>query len=241
MARATLLIVARNRAQQFAVAMLTIWNRKYKDIDILVVDDGSFDDTPRITRDFSDVITRYHRIDRPGGYRRNPAEVLNIGHALSETDVVIEQGAEVCHLTDCVTPLLEGCSSGTVVLARVYNGRTEDLDRVESALRAGKLLPSVRDHVPSSVRTDGDRWPVPRVDVHATSGIGVDLYCGEERAVPFLFLGASHGDDFSAVGGYDEKLSGRNDEDLANRLLGRGVRFVFSNQAIAFHLLHGKS
>jgi hypothetical protein len=141
--------------------------------------------------------------------------------------------AEVCHLVDCVTPLLDLCRPGTVALARVYNGKIDDCRRAADRFKIRTI--SECDFIPESVRTDGDRFPVPKVEG------GFELYCGIERAVPFLFLGAIHKEDFDAVGGYNEKIPGRNDEDLANRLLARGTRFAFSGSAIAFHLLHGKS
>jgi glycosyltransferase involved in cell wall biosynthesis len=68
--RATLLIAARNRAEQFEIAMRTIRDREYKDLDVLVLDDCSSDNTLKIAESFSDVITTYYRLERNGGYRR---------------------------------------------------------------------------------------------------------------------------------------------------------------------------
>jgi GT2 family glycosyltransferase len=73
------------------------------------------------------------------------------------------------------------------------------------------------------------------------NGRRMELYCGRLRPVPFLFLGAIHRRDWEALGGYDENLPARNDEDFANRLKARGVRFHFVAKAVAVHLKHGKS
>jgi glycosyltransferase involved in cell wall biosynthesis len=230
--RATLLIAARNRAKQFSVALPTIRQQAYEDVDILVVDDGSTDDTQNIIQDNLDML-RVHRIERRGGYRRNPGGVWNVGHGMATSEIAIEQGAEVCHLSDCVSPLVSICRPGVVALARVFHGHDADYARALDLAPTGALALN-DDYEPSRVFTCGDRWLVPDVR-------GIPVYCGRERAVPFLFLGAIHQEDFRDIGGYDESIPGRNDEDLANRLLKRGVRFVFSGRAVAFHLAHGKS
>jgi len=233
MPKATLLIVTRNRAEQLKFGLASVRDQKYDDLEIVVLDDGSTDDTADVVFPFEDV--RYHCLRRGGGYRRNPSEVLNFGHLLAKSEVVIEQGGEVCHMNDCVTPLVGGCRPGVVVLARVHNGTLEDMARLASIVK-DRAYEFPLDVIPASIRTDAERWKVSR----AGSG-GFELYCGVERPVPFLFCGAIHRSDFEAVGGYDEKIRGKNDTDLAERLLVRGVRFRFVGNALAFHLKHGKS
>jgi glycosyltransferase involved in cell wall biosynthesis len=234
-----LLIATRNRAAQLALALGSIRARigdsdAYTGLRTLVVDDGSVDDTMRVLDAFADIVT-VHRIARGGGYRNNPGSVLNAGHRLLDAAVTIEQGGEVAHLTDCVGPLAAACCPGTVALATVYNGTPGEMVRAAGAIAAGGFEFS-EDVVTTNPQTDGDRWPVPRV-----GPLDLALYCGAMRAVPFLFLGAIHRDDFEAVSGYDEERPGRNDEDLANRLIARGVRFVHVGRAVAFHLIHRKA
>lgn len=232
--RATILIATRNRAPQLRLALESIRLKNYQDIDILVVDDASTEETAQVLQDYAKLV-RVSRIERHSGYRRNPSAVLNVGHLLAKADVVIEQGGEVCHLTDCVEPLLKACQPGIVALARVYNGDPQEMGKIAQEVDAENYeFPA--DCEPQTVRTKGKTWAVPRVGPHQ-----IQLYCGQERLVPFLFLGAIHQQDFRAVGGYDEKRQNRNDEDLANRLLTRGIRFRFVGSAVAFHLSHGKS
>ncbi len=235
MYRATLLIATRNRAEQLSLGLASLVGRYAPNIEILVVDDGSSDETPTVLKDFRTAIPqlRTHRLERNGGYRKNPSHVFNVGHTLASADIVVEQGGEVCHINDCVEPLLSSCVVGTVALARVFNGTPAQSRLVERQLPEYMSEETVRSKKPE---TNGDKHTVPKIGPD-----GVQLYCGAERQAPFLFLGAIHQDDWYRVGGYNEEIPRRNDEVLANSLLSRGISFAFVGDAVAFHLQHGKS
>ena len=236
--KTTVMIATRNRAAQLELTLESFarlyLQSKFSGVRFLVVDDGSTDETPDLLKEFGSLI-EVHRIEREGGYRKNPSAVLNLGHRLADSDIVIEQGAEVVHLTDCITPLVEACRPGVIALARVFNG---DVARMEAEryFIKGDCYHFPDDVMPDRVQTNGDLHQVPE------SGMPpAQIYCGAERQAPFQFLGATHRHDFDAIGGYDEQRSRRNDEDYANRMQARGVRFNFLGRAIGFHLRHGKS
>jgi len=238
--RASVVIATRNRLPQLQNALPTVIasvDVRHPGIEIIVVDDGSTDGTIEYLRKLSEIARfKIVRLERSGGYRGNPSAVLNRGHLEARGDVIIEQGGEVAHLgRTCIGPLLDHCRPGTVALARVHNGTTEEMNQVNDAIRNGSY-PYPRIVTVSNPQTNGDKWRVPRVDPG-----GVELYCGAERPAPFLFCGAIHRKDFERVGGYDERLPRRNDQDLAERLVASGVRFTFVGDAVAFHLRHGKS
>lgn len=237
MNKASIVIATRNRAKQLRPGLQSIAARNYADVEVLVIDDASTDETPELLEEAKSWLPglRIHRITRPGGWRLNPSATFNVGHRMAEGDIVIEQGGEVCHLTDCVTPLLRICRPGIVALARVHNGDPSEMQALETDIQKG-IYDFPADLTPETVETNGSSWRVPRIGPHK-----VQLYCGSERPVPFLFLGAIHREDFRAIGGYDENRANRNDEDLANRLLVKGVHFCFVGRAVAFHLKHGKS
>jgi hypothetical protein len=231
---ATILIATRNRAPLLAITLASIVQQGYSGVEVLVVDDASSDGTQAVVAGFSGLV-RSIRIERPGGFRTNPSPVLNLGHALARADVVIEQGGEVVHVNDCVTPLLSRCVPGRVVFARTLAGTVADLELVRAEVAAGtyRFPPDV---VSATPRTCGDRVPIQRVGPGSTR-----IYCGSERQMPFMFMGAIHRRDFDEAGRHANALTARNDEDLANRLKARPRRFIFCGSALGFHLNHDKT
>ena len=230
----SLLIATRNRAEQLRRGLESI--RPYRAVpdEIILIDDSSTDGTGELLAQNADWISTY-RIDRNGEFRANPSAVWNYAHKLSRGEICIEQGGEVCHLTNCITLLVESCKPGVVVLARVHHGTPKEMKRLAQIMASGQYeFPE--DFTPAAIQFNADHIPVPYVGAHQTR-----LYCGMERPVPFLFLGAIHRQDFERVGGYDVTIERNNDGDLARRLWATGVRFRFSGRAVVFHLEHGKS
>jgi hypothetical protein len=230
--KATILIATRNRVGLLRHGLESILAMNYRDADVLVVDDGSEDETQAHCTELADKgLIRYHRMERDGleGYRANPGAVWNVAHSLCESDIVIEQGGEVMHVTDCVTPLIAACEPGLSVLARTFNGELTDLPRIKEMPQVPDVEPD-----PTTIQTFAGRWPVPRVG-------GVELFCGQERQVPFMFCGALHRLDFEAAGGYSKDAPDGNDTTLARKLLANGIRYRWVGSAVALHLRHGKS
>jgi len=179
---------------------------------------------------------RVFRLQRPEGrYRRNPASVINFGHKQVQTDVTIEQCGEICHLTDCVEPLMEVCRPGRVALARVHHGTPEQMEVLQKKIKEGSYVFPGNFELCKHLDKGG------AIKIPLLGKERIALYCGLERPAPLIFLGAIHKKDFNAVGGYNEHITCSADDDLARRLQARGVRFRFVGRAVAFHLKHGKS
>lgn len=237
MATRSLMIATRNRADQLALGLASIKAQDYADLDAVIVDDGSTDDTTRVVTDHRDWL-RVCQVHGSHSYRANPSYVLNRGHDAAAGEIHLEQGGEVCHVTRCADLLANACRLGLVTLATVYNGDVQDYEAVRTAVLNGSYAFDDDLEVGAPLETCGDRIPIPTIDI---CGRKIQLYSGRLRPAPFLFLGAVHRDDRIAVGGYDERIAAGNDEDFANRLLARGVRFRFVAQAVAFHLRHSKT
>lgn len=68
MPRVSIVIPTYNREQHVAVAVASILNQSYRDFEVLVIDDGSTDDTPRLFERFLTAPRlRYVRLERNGG------------------------------------------------------------------------------------------------------------------------------------------------------------------------------
>lgn len=233
---AGLIIATRNRAEQLRFALSSIERRRYN-IPCVLVDDGSTDYTAQVLADHPWLLV--HRIEREGGHRWNPGEVFNLGHSLVDAEVHIEQGGEVCHLTDCVTPLVKAVEPGAVAFATIYNGSVEQMLRLQFAVDAGEYRYAPDLELRAPLETSGDRVRLVQEEI---VGQTVDLYVGNKRPLPFFFLGAIHRQDWEEMGGYDGTSQNvRNDEQLAVRLAARGFRFRFLGRAVGFHLRHGRT
>ena len=235
----TIVVATRNREEQLVHGLRSL--ERYRDQNVFVVDDGSVDRTQSILSTYPQFVNR--RIERDGPYRKNPGPVFNIGHQEAwnewpDDEIHLEQGGEVCHLVDCVTPLVEACEPGVVAIATCYNGPVDEMLRMAGILSRGDYPYAENDVVQAKPATDGNRVRVAMVSI---GGFRFQQYTGRHRQMPFMFLGAIHRKDWMGAGGYDETIRVGNDQDLAERLIMQGVRFRFVERAVAWHLSHGKS
>jgi cellulose synthase/poly-beta-1,6-N-acetylglucosamine synthase-like glycosyltransferase len=56
-----------NRTHSLAAAISSVLNQSYKDLELLVVDDGSSEDVEAVVRDFDDGRVKYIRREKNGG------------------------------------------------------------------------------------------------------------------------------------------------------------------------------
>ena len=244
----TLLMTARNRAAQLGQALYTIIGAnechrrrtkyvKYgKALNIVVINDASTDNTAEILDPYIGSNFRVYRLMRSGKYQKNPGGVLNIGHTKINTELAIEQCGEVCHLTDCITPLIENSRPGRVCFAHVYAGAVDQMRLMQELIADNKY-----EYASDYVTKDCPQFPGMALRIMQYARTGIKIYCGIERPAPLFFLGAIHEEDFQMVGGYNEDLAAGADDDFASRLHRHGFEFYFSGQAVAFHLKHGKT
>src|SRR5581483_9754891 len=66
MARVSVLIPTYNRAALLPQAIASVLAQTYRDLDVLVIDDGSTDETPELLKAFADPRLRYLRLEHRG-------------------------------------------------------------------------------------------------------------------------------------------------------------------------------
>lgn len=73
-----------NRADIIGKSIESVLNQTYQDLELIIVDDGSTDDTEATINDFKDDRILYHRLEQNGGVSR----ARNIGVELATYDLV---------------------------------------------------------------------------------------------------------------------------------------------------------
>lgn len=73
-----------NRANVIGKSIESVLNQTYQNLELIIVDDGSTDDTEEIVCAFKDNRIRYHRLEQNSGV----SQARNIGVALAENDLV---------------------------------------------------------------------------------------------------------------------------------------------------------
>lgn len=239
--RRSLVMATRNRAPILRRTLESVLGHRYKDLEIIVIDDASSDDTWRVVRN---TPVKYTRLEREGGWTKNPGRPYNIGLGQAVGDVVFEQDSAVVHVTPCLDQLMELLDEpGNFAFATVYDGEgaaaeayiRENLEGLQSASSIKTRYPIV-DGTCSACR--GLWWLEHQ---HCPTVGPLTLYTGVERPAAFAFLGGMHRDDWLEYDELDDsELTTGNDQRLAERLKAKGILFGFHGQAIGWHQTHMK-
>lgn len=247
MMRASILIPTRNRAGLLEAALVSIRAHAYEDTEVVVLDDASTDHTGLILARESWV--RAERIERTGGYREDPAAVYNQLMGMATGEVLIQQSAEVVHITPVARQLAQACEPGIIVFATVLCGNYRQLAKVRWGVNAGwrgadytwmgrKQWPID----PMGRRPDGGEGTAVPPPTVVVGGERVDAYTSAERPVPFFFCGAIAREDWLRTGGYQENIPhGASDLHLAIKMMEMGLKFRFLGDAVAYHIAHDKT
>jgi hypothetical protein len=244
---ASILIPTRNRWRLLEMTLRSIEAQRYAETEVVVLDDASTDETRWMLADYPGV--RSERIERAGGYRADTGELFNQLMAMGRGDVLIQQSAEVVHLTPLARQLLEACEPGAAAFATVLAGGEQQLLAVEQAVaagwNAGECLyqpPYLGVIDPEGRRPDGGEGTVAPPVAIEVGRQAVEVYSGRARPAPLFFAGAITHADWLRTGGYPEgNPHGASDLHLAIRMMRLGMFFKFLGGAVGFHIAHDKS
>lgn len=114
--KASVCIATYNKAPALDRTLRSIGERP-NDYEVIVVDDGSTDDTPRVCRKHG---VRYKFRENPG--YGNPAAARNVAYRMALGDVIIAQSDDVIHATpNTVNRLADMLRPGEFLIATVEN------------------------------------------------------------------------------------------------------------------------
>ncbi len=114
----SIVITTCNRPKQLKATLESIAQQMYKNLEIVVVDDGFDEETPSICSAHN---VQYVKMNRPWtGWFRNPSRPNNVGIRRTKGDIIILQNAECKHVdSNTIEKLANAVTDTNVVFTRV--------------------------------------------------------------------------------------------------------------------------
>jgi glycosyltransferase involved in cell wall biosynthesis len=136
----SVVVATRNYGQYLAAALRSVLAQTWTNLEVLVIDDGSTDDTPIIIRPFlADPRVRYHRTDGLGQSRAK-----NLGIQLSKAPIIAFLDGDDEWLPiklERQVPLFDNPTVGVVYSRRtLMDAASRDLSTPESRLTRGQIF-----------------------------------------------------------------------------------------------------
>lgn len=122
--KVSIVITTFNRPHQLRATLNSINAQGFKNLEILVIDDGTDEETPSVCKDFGAL---YIKVNRPVSTTyRNPALPNNIGIRHATGDIIILQNAECKHVDPATIQKLSGAvTDKNAVFAKVVSLRQQ--------------------------------------------------------------------------------------------------------------------
>jgi GT2 family glycosyltransferase len=131
MSKVSIVMTSYNRPAQLEKTLTSIRAQNYPSLEIVLVDDGKDQMTPRLCKDFGVRYIKLNRARHPKGYVLTPARPLNIGIKAATGDILILQNAECKHADkDTIERLVSKLEPDNVVFARVIAIHSDEKEKM---------------------------------------------------------------------------------------------------------------
>lgn len=237
MVNASVVIPTYNRAEILKLTLSSLMRQSYaRDrFEVLVVDDGSSDHTPKVVRSFCGCLRIRYFYQRDEGYRLSRARNIGIENAHGEVVIFLDSDIVVCpeyvaehvgrhfnsEISTVVVGYIYGFGPGVEKgsLLRLIN--FEDITQSTEVLRRNRALWDLREAVYRKVDDDLSSLPAPwRFSWGGSMSV-------RKR-------------DIEKVGMFDEDFRswGAEDIEFGYRCFKKGLRFVLNRNAWGVHYPH---
>jgi glycosyltransferase involved in cell wall biosynthesis len=217
--RVSVCVPAYQSAAHLQEVLDAVYAQDFEDFELVVVDDGSTDDTPRILAAQTDPRLRFTRRERNLGQEATVAETV----ARARADLVKFLDADDILHRDCLTAMVAALDSHPA--ATIAFSRREVI--VEESVDPDFARRWLAEH--------GDMQAAAgRIDAVSDGRALLRRYLADLRPVNWIAEPAgviARRADLIAVGGYNRRVRQNNDMDLWLRLMARGEA-VFVDRAL---------
>jgi glycosyltransferase involved in cell wall biosynthesis len=235
---ATVVIPSYNRAAFLRAAMASVLNQTIRDLELIVVDDGSTDETPRVLQDAARGDSRIRVVRNDGDH--GPGAARNAGIAQARGDWIAFLDSDDLWEPDKLVQFLAVAQRDVAMIGSDYrladraSGHPHTMREFvfgtmlpwwESDPAAGRVIDCAR------LRSDIQALTDPKMMIGMT--IGGFLW-------PQTSSVMARRSDLEAVGGFDTKLARTEDMDLWFKLMRRG-RVAYVDRVLASYDTTGRA
>jgi glycosyltransferase involved in cell wall biosynthesis len=214
-----------NRKNLFYETLLSITRSKYKDIELIAVDDGS---SPE--HRLEDLVEEFPflkiiRLEKENKWYVNSCVPLNIGIREAKGDIVLLQNPECLHVHDVLTYVSENINDSNYIALSAYG-----LDPITTS-----LLPEYRnEYIVDLLKSMIQR---PYTGGSAPGWYNHSIY----RRVYYHFCSAMTKNNIMKLRGFDERYApgiGYDDDELIVRIRRLGLKLTIEDKISVMHQYH---
>lgn len=212
----------KNRRPQLIKTLESIESQSYKDIEVIIIDDGS-DEEHKV----ADLKSKFPFVtvvvinDNP---YKNPCIVYNTAFSLCSGEVVIIQNPECLHVGELIQSVADNIDDSKYLSYACYNVTKDNLDRLYNSEDKKEFILSL----PQSY--------------NQSKGEAITWYNHSEyRKVDFHFTTAMTRKNLESLSGFDERFKHGmeyDDDEFRTRVIRKGLEIVNIDDPFSIHQYH---